>query len=128
MLLLSIGINWLDNLLQFMEVILIFIFVLAVTYFVTRWIAKYQKISTVNNNLKIIETCRIANNKYLQIVKAGEKYLVIAVSKDSVTMLTEIDKEQIKELPLAFEGSKGESFDEILGKIKEKAKSFKYKK
>lgn len=81
---------------QFITVLLIFVVVLGVTAWVTRWIANYQKQQSVNENVQVIETTRIANNKYIQIIRAGEKYMVIAVCKDTVTMLGEIPAEQIR--------------------------------
>jgi len=82
---------------QFITVLLIFVVVLGITVLTTKWIANYQKQQNVNENIEVIETTRIANNKYIQIVRAGEKYLVIAVCKDTVTMLSEIQKEMLRE-------------------------------
>lgn len=84
-----------DSYLQFITVLILFVFVLVVTYLVTRWIARYQKGKSIVGNLEVIETCRITSNKYIQIVRAGSKYLVIAVGKDEVHMLSELSEEQI---------------------------------
>jgi flagellar protein FliO/FliZ len=65
--------------------------------------------------MEIVETLRMANNKYLQIVRVGQKYLAVAVCKDSVTMLTEIPKDD-----LCFsEGNSGglSGFKDVLAKI-----------
>ncbi|MBE5884181.1 MAG: hypothetical protein E7291_07165 [Lachnospiraceae bacterium] len=86
-----------DSYVQFIVVLLIFIVVLAVTTYVTKWIANYQKQQNVNCNIEVIETTRISNNKYIQIIRAGDTYMVIAVCKDTVTMLGEVPKEQLKE-------------------------------
>lgn len=82
---------------QFITVLLIFVIVLGITALTTRWIANYQKQQNVNENIEVIETTRIANNKYIQIIRAGEKYMVIAVCKETVTMLCEIQKDMLKE-------------------------------
>ncbi len=84
-----------DSYLQFITVLLLFVFVLAITWFVTRWIANYQKGITAYGNLEIIETCRVAPNKYVQIIRAGSKYLVIAIGKDEVHMLSELEKDEL---------------------------------
>lgn len=84
-----------DSYLQFMTVLILFVFVLVITYLVTRWIARYQKGKAGIGNLEVVETCRIASNKYVQIVRAGKKYLVIAVGKDEVHMLSELTGEEI---------------------------------
>ena len=81
---------------QFITVLLIFVAVLGITAWTTKWIANYQKQQNENGNIEVVETTRIANNKYIQIIRAGEKYMVIAVCKDTVTMLGEIPEEQLK--------------------------------
>ena len=82
---------------KFITELIIFVLVLAVTALVTRWIANYQKEQSVNVNIEVIETTRISGNKYIQIVRLGEKYVAIAVCKDTVTLLGEISKEQLRE-------------------------------
>ena len=85
-----------DSFIQLLGVLLIFIFVLAITYFTTKWIAGYQKSRSFNKNLRIVETLRLTQNKYIQIIEAGEVYLVIGVGKDEITMLTTLTKEQLQ--------------------------------
>ena len=82
--------------LQFLTVLLLFVFVLFITWFTTRWIAKLQRgqMST-GTNLEVLETQKIAADKYLQIIRAGERYMVIAVGKGEVHMLTELSKDEI---------------------------------
>ncbi len=104
-----------DSYVQFMTILVLFVFVLGITYVVTRWIGGYQKSTSSNTNMEIVETLRMANNKYLQIVRVGQKYLAVAVCKDSVTMLTEIPKDD-----LCFsEGNSGglSGFKDVLAKI-----------
>lgn len=106
-----------NSIAQFVTVFLVFIAVLVLTYFTTRWIGKFQKLQTNNKNFEIIETCRITPNKYLQIVKAGKKYLVIAIGKDTVTMLTELAEDDIE-----FTQDKAiaaDSFQKIFDKAKD---------
>jgi flagellar protein FliO/FliZ len=81
---------------QFITVLVIFVLVLGVTAWVTGWMANYQKGRNSNNNIEIIETTRITNNKYIQLLRVGETYMVIAVCKDTVTMLSEVPAEQLK--------------------------------
>lgn len=81
---------------QFITVLLIFVVVLGITAVVTKWMASYQKRQSRNENIEVIETTRIANNKYIQIIRAGGKYMVIAVCKDTVTMLGEVSEDSLK--------------------------------
>lgn len=104
-----------DSYAQFITILLLFVFVLAITAVVTKWIGGYQKGLTVGANMEILETLRLSNNKYIQIVRIGRKYLAVAICKDTVTMLSEIPEEE-----LSFsEGSDGStfSFKDVLSKI-----------
>lgn len=81
---------------QLIIVLLIFIGVLALTFYTTKWIAGYQKKVNDNKNLKIIETIKVSSNKYLEIVEAGkDKYFLIGIGKDEVTSIGEIPKEAL---------------------------------
>lgn len=86
-----------DSVANFITVLLIFLFVIAITWFATRYMASIQKQRMDTSNIEIIETSRIGQNKYLQIVRAADKYLLIAVSKDNVTMLAELSKDALQE-------------------------------
>ena len=100
---------------QLITVFIIFILVLAITVFATRFVGSYQKMQSYNKNLEIIETMRISNTKYLQIVRAGEKYFVIGIGKDEVSMLTEIDGDTLIKASQEKSSLK-ESFGDILSK------------
>ena len=104
-----------DGYLQSMTVQILVVFVLAITYLDNRWNATYHKGRAGLGNLEIIETCRVAPNKYIQIVKAGEKYLVIGVGKDEVHMLSELSA---IELDLRREDVQTSGFADIFEKIK----------
>ena len=89
-----------ENLFQLIVVLFCFVFVLALTYFVTRWIAGYQKSQSINKNLAVVETLKLTTNKYVQLIQAGkDTYYVIAIGKDEITVLGELSAEQLKELP-----------------------------
>ena len=88
-----------ESFLQLIFVLIVFVGVLAVTYYVTKWIAGYQKTQGFNKNLEIIEAIKISSNKYVQIIRAGEdRYFVIAIGKDEVVPLGEISASQLKEI------------------------------
>lgn len=87
--------NGMNSFLQLITILIIFVFVLLITWVATKWIANVQGEKTGGTNVEVIETSRLTANKYIQIIRAGEKYLAIAVCKDTVTMLAEIPAEQI---------------------------------
>ncbi|MGN0375837.1 MAG: flagellar biosynthetic protein FliO [Butyrivibrio sp.] len=100
---------------QFITVTLIFVFVLAITYFTTRWIGSYQKKQMSLGNIKIIESYRLSSNKILEIVKAGNKCFLIAVCKDTVTLIGEVDEETLE---LKETADKSESFGTVFSRFK----------
>lgn len=105
-----------NGILQLLTVLIIFIFVLALTYFTTRWIAGFQKTHTAGRNIESIEVFRITNNKYIQILRTGKEYVVIAVCKDSITLLNKIEKEDLELIEKT--ANPNESFGQVLEKIK----------
>ena len=86
-----------DSYVQFLTVLVVFVVVLAVTAFVTKWIANYQKKQSVYSNIELLDAARLDSNKWIQIVRIGDSYKVLAVCKDTVTLLGEVPKEQLKE-------------------------------
>ena len=108
----------LESVVQFITVLLIFVFVLVITWISTKYMAGIQKDRYKTGNMELIETLRISNNKYMQIVRVGSKYYCMAVCKDTVTMLGEIQKEEM----VFHENSANVhmSFQDIMEKMKHK--------
>lgn len=115
--------SYINSVIDLITVLVIFLFVLALTYYVTRWIAGYQKTKTAQGNLAVMEAIRVSNHQSIQIVRAGtDKYLVVGVSKDEMTLLATLTKEELRELPEPAERTSkmGESFSDILEEFKKK--------
>ncbi|MBQ1546920.1 MAG: flagellar biosynthetic protein FliO [Lachnospiraceae bacterium] len=121
-----------ESLFQLLVMFVIFIAVLFVTYYVTKWIAGYQKAGTWNRNLKIVETIKVSSNKVVEIIEAGQnKYFVIAVGKDEITLLGTLDKEDLKpeasDLSVNPDSGVG-SFQDVLSRLKDTMPGAKNKK
>ena len=71
--------NGMNSFLQFCTVLIIFLFVLAITWIATKWIANFQGSRSGGKNIEVIETYRLTANKYIQIIRTGEKYLAVAI-------------------------------------------------
>ncbi len=100
-------ISSLESFLQLCFVLFIFVAVLVMTRYATKWIAGYQKVQMSGRNLEIVETLRLSSNKYLAVVRAGEdRYFVIGVGKDEVTAIGELSAEEVKAFaPVAKQNS-----------------------
>ncbi len=102
----------LSDIAQFFTVLIVFIFVLALSMFCAKWVGNYQKAQLSGGSAEVIETIRIAQGKWLQIIRIGSKYKVIAVSRDNVTYLGDVDESDIKKT----DPEEKKSFSEILSK------------
>lgn len=103
---------------QFITVLLLFVLVLWITWAVTKWTAGYQRGKWSGGNIEMLESFRIASDKYVQIIRVANQYLAIAVTKESVTLLTQIDEAMLKQKEDAE--TMRPSFKELLEKVREK--------
>lgn len=100
---------------QFFTVLLIFIFVLFITYWTTRFAGSFRKQQMSGKNIQVMETVGISNTKYLQIIKIGNRYFVIGVCKDTITYLCELNEEDVD---FSVPQGSGETFKNILERFK----------
>ncbi|SHJ94185.1 flagellar protein FliO/FliZ [Anaerocolumna jejuensis DSM 15929] len=84
-----------DNFLQLLGVLILFIVVLVITYLTTKFVGGVKMGALRESNFKVIDTYKLTQNKYLQIVKVGTRYFVIAVGKDDIRLLTELKEDEI---------------------------------
>lgn len=108
-----------DSIGQLLTVTLIFIFVLALTYFATKLTAGLQRGRLAGSNVEVLEIFKIAPTKYIQVVRIGKKYYSYIVCKDTVTLLGELAEEDI----MASDGEETRptasiNFKEIFEKLK----------
>lgn len=76
----------------------IFIAVLVLVYFSTRFIANYQKTQQMGKNIQVIESAKVSSNKFVEIIRAGdERYFLIGIGKDNIVLLGELSKDEIHE-------------------------------
>ena len=105
-----------DNLVQLLGLVLLLIIILAAAYYTSKFIGKFKLGQLKNSNFTVIDTYRISPNKMLQIVKVGNKYLVISISKDIVNYITELEESEVQ---LREAGTKEkQNFKQILEKFK----------
>ena len=106
------------NILQLIGLIIVFILILCATYYTSRWIGKSSFTQQRAANIQVVETFRLSQTKYIQIIRAGTgRYFVIAVSKENITYIAELKEEDII---LRDESQNAEkvSFSDIMKKLK----------
>ncbi len=105
-----------DSFWELIVVLFIFLLVVGLTYFTTRFVGGYQREKLKSGNMQLVEAIRVGRDKYLQIVKIGTRFFVIAVGKDTVSTVAEIQEE---DLNLQDDSSNGTmNFGSILDKFK----------
>ena len=115
MILLMTGSDGIRSVAQFFTVLLVFVFVLFLTYWTTRIAGNMRKQQMNGKNIQIMETVSISSSKYLQIIKAGNRFFLIGICKDTMTYLCELKEE---ELDFTANTGSGETFKNILEKFK----------
>ncbi len=110
------GTSNLESIGQLICLIILFLFVLFLAYLAARISGSFQS-NAMNkrSNIRIIEVFRVSNNKVIEIVKVGEQYLVLAVCKDNITLLTRLDEAEVKEPETTLEPI---NFKNILEKMR----------
>ncbi|CUH92404.1 flagellar biosynthetic protein FliO [Herbinix luporum] len=106
----------LDNFLQLLGLCLLLVIILLAAYFTSRLVGKYKLGQLKNSNFEIIEVYRISTNKMLQLVKIGSKYVVLGISKDQITYITELEEDDV--LFQEIREIDKQSFSQILQKFK----------
>lgn len=104
--------------LQLIGTVVVFVIVVAACYFVTRFVGAKQLAQQKNSNFLVLDTFRLAQNKYLQIIQIGKRYFVIAISKENISVISELAKEDITWWRETASG--GASFQGILSAVRKK--------
>lgn len=85
----SLWIEWIFSIIYALIVILV------LAYLAIKFASKTKRLSNANSNIKIIESIGIGYQSVIQLIKIGDKYILIGVSKDKVTYLTEVDEQHL---------------------------------
>ncbi len=113
-----------SSILSVISLILIFIFIVALAYFTTRFIAKYQNNSmNSRSNIRVIESFRMGSNKFVAIIEVSNNFYVIGVGKEEITLIDKLDSESVSDIKNAQMKDLGKKIDfkEILSQIKNKS-------
>ena len=116
---LTTGMTTFDSVLELIGLIL-FVIIIFATYYTTRFIGNFQNNQMKKSNFKVIESYRISQGKYLQIIKVSSKYFVVALGKDEITFITQLEEDEILlKDDMAFKDSK---FSEYLSNFMSRKK------
>ena len=111
----------LESAVQLLVALIVFVIVIVLTGLTTKWIGGYQKTRFLNKNLQPIESMKVGNNKFIQLVKVGEVYLVLGIGKDEVNAIAKLTKEELPDvIETNFQntGITTDNFHDVLAKFR----------
>ena len=109
----AFAVSTFESVLKLLALIVVFILIIAACYLTTRFVGSQQLGQLKNSNFKVVDTFKPAPNKFLQIIKVGERYFLIAVSKDNISYIAELAEDEIKLKGTEQQGN----FKDIFAKI-----------
>ena len=89
--------------------IFILIAVMAIAFYVTKYLSAKSRGYT-SGNLKIIEGLSVGQHSSVLLIKAGEKFMLIGVTKENVNYLSEIDGTDLESSSVTPPGRVFESY------------------
>ncbi len=109
-----------DNFFRFFFLLVLFFGILALTILATRWAAKYQRGTMLAGaNLKVVETLRLAPEKFLCLVEVGKgEYYVIAIGKNEVNLVGKVDGEKLSLSEMNAADLRENAFGKILAQFR----------
>ncbi|MDA3732600.1 flagellar biosynthetic protein FliO [Niameybacter massiliensis] len=99
---------------ELVTLVIIFVGVLALTYFVTKKIAQVKQGGQKTKNLQMIEVLQIGQGQCLSIVRTGKTYHLIGSTKEGISYCKELDPNDLQ-----LDAYKESSFNEYLAHFKQ---------
>lgn len=106
---------------EIMGLLLVFVFVIGSAYFITKKIALIGSHRMQGKNLEIIESLQLGISQMIHLVRVGDKVLIIGVTKDKITYLSEVDKDTVN-LDLYKKLEETPTFEDYFKKVMPKKK------
>lgn len=86
--------SFLEMAFQLIFLIVVFVFVIVLAYYSTKFIAGAKMKNMCKNNMKIIESISIGFHN-IHIIQVNQQYFLISSSKEGVRMLSEINGDNL---------------------------------
>ena len=120
-----VGMSTLASLIKLILLLVVFVLILFASYYFTRWYAKSGLVKNQSKNIQIMESYPLGPGKQICIIRLGSRYAAVAISKEQITFLTELQEEDLNmEETVAQEMDFGAAFEKVLrSKLKKKDKN-----
>lgn len=101
---------------ELIVLLLVFFLILFAAYYVTKLVAKKGLLKGKTQNIELIESYRLNQNKLIQIIRVGSKYIVVGGSKEHLEYLTQVDPKELDLTPVEASGEEV-SFREVIRNV-----------
>ena len=88
--------NWLDGILTFIYLIFAFGIILGLAWLTTKLLASQGFKKYKNRNIRLLEGINVGPQKNLQLVKVGEKILLLGITKDRIINLETFKEDELE--------------------------------
>lgn len=124
MLLLTSGFSTLASIFKLVFLLIVFVALLFAASWFTKWYAGSAMVRQRHRNISVIENYPFGQGKAIYIVKIGNKYIAVAVAKDTFTVLAELAEEELDLHPIEpmNQGNFGDVFAELIKRQKKQDK------
>lgn len=90
-----IGTSTFASFIKLLILLIVFVLILIASFYVTKWYAKSGLLKNKSQNIQVLESYPLGPGKQICIVKLGGKCIAVAICKDQITLLTELDESQL---------------------------------
>lgn len=101
------------------------IFVLFLTYYGTKWLSTKANNMSKSKYMNIVDKIVLGQNKYLAIVEISNKYYLMSISDNSISILKEIHELELVTKECTNQTTINMDFSKILSRIIKKDKDYK---
>jgi len=84
------GTGTLENLFKLIGLLVVFVVIIVACYYVTRLVGTRQLQKAGKSNFKILDSYKLGPNQILAIVEVGERYFCIGITKEQISMISEL--------------------------------------
>jgi len=105
---------------NFFVLVLVFAIIVALAYFSIRLMGRAKNTRGFGGNIKVIEAAGLGFQNTVQLVKAGDKYFLIGVSRTGITLIGEVDEAGLN---LGKQDAPQMPFESVLSRFSKKEKA-----
>ncbi len=85
------GSGTLENLFKLIGLLVVFVVIIVACYYVTKLVGTRQLTKSAKSNFKILDSYKLGPNQILAIVEVGERYFCIGITKEQISMISELN-------------------------------------